>query len=338
MKPTNFAYWLTRFLGTHLPAIVGASKNSILSYRDTFLLFLRYCAEEESIKAEKLTLELFTRDRAENFLLWLEEKRGSSVSTRNQRLAAIQAFCKYIQYEHPQALFGIQEILSIPAKKTRKKTPAYLSVEQVKALLAQPNRKTREGRRDLALLGLLYDTGARVQEIADLNVVDVRLQKPETVKLAGKGNKTRIVPLSSPLAGLLAAYMEENRLFEPVHKPHPLFTNRFGNRFSRFGIAFVLEKHRALAARNTPGFPEKLTPHMLRHSKAMHLLQSGVNLVYIRDILGHVSIQTTEVYARADSEMKRKAFEKARSAVESEEVPKWHNNPALLDWLQRLGK
>lgn len=338
MKPTDFAYWLTRFLGTHLPAIVGASRNSILSYRDTFLLFLRYCAEEKRIKAEKFTLELFTRDIVECFLLWLEEKRGNSVSTRNQRLAAIHAFCKYIQYEHPQALFGIQEVLSIPIKKTRKKTPVYLSVKQIKALLAQPNRRTREGRRDLALLGLLYDTGARVQEIADLNVVDVRLEKPATVKLTGKGNKTRVVPLSSSLVGLLAAYMEENQLLEPVHKLHPLFTNRFGNRFSRFGIAFILERHNASTARNIPGFPKKLTPHILRHSKAMHLLQSGVNLVYIRDILGHVSIQTTEVYARADSEMKRKAFEKVRSAVESEEIPKWHNNPALLDWLLRLGK
>lgn len=338
MKPTDFAYLLTRFLGTHLPATVGSSRNSILSYRDTFLLFLRYCSKEKGIKAERFTLELFTRDIVESFLQWLEEKRHNAVSTRNQRLAAIHAFCKYIQYEHPQALFDIQKVLSIPIKKTRKKTPTYLSVEQIKALLAQPNRRTLAGRRDLALLGLLYDTGARVREIADLNVGDVRLEKPPTVRLIGKGNKTRVVPLSSSMLDILTAYMEENRLLQPVHKPHPLFTNRFGNRFTRFGIAFILEKYKASAARNIHGFPEKLTPHMLRHSKAMHLLQSGVNLVYIRDILGHVSIQTTEVYARADSEMKRKAFDKARSAVESEEVPKWHNNPALLDWLLHLGK
>lgn len=338
MKPTDFAYLLTRYLGVHLSTTVGASKNSILSYRDTYLLFLRYCALEKGVKAERFTLELFTRDIVESFLLWLEVKRGNSVSTRNQRLAAIHAFCKYIQYEQPQALFSVQEVLSIPIKKTRQKVPIYLSVEEIKELLSQPNCRTKGGRRDMTLLGLLYDTGARVQEIADLNIADIRLEKPSTVILTGKGNKTRAVPLSSSMTAILTAYMEEHKLLEPVCKSHPVFTNRFGNRFSRFGIAYILKRYAYSAFTKLSIAPEKITPHILRHSKAMHLLQAGVNLVYIRDILGHASIQTTEVYARADGEMKRKAFEKAHSPVESKELPKWHHNPALLNWLVDLGK
>lgn len=338
MKPTDFAYLLTRYLGTHLSTTVGASKNSILSYRDTYLLFLRYCASEKGIKAERFTLDMFTRDIVEGFLLWLEVERRNSVSTRNQRLAAIHAFCKYIQYEQPQALFSIQEVLSIPIKKMRQKTPAYLSVEEVKELLSQPDRKTKEGRRDMTLLGLLYDTGARVQEIADLNVADIRLERPSTVILTGKGNKTRVVPLSSSMTAILSAYMEEHKLLEPVCKSHPVFTNRFGNRFTRFGIAYILRKSASSALMKLPTVSGKITPHILRHSKAMHLLQAGVNLVYIRDILGHASIQTTEVYARTDGEMKRKAFEKAHSPVESKELPRWQKNPVLLNWLMDLDK
>jgi len=338
VKPTDFAYLLTRYLGIHLSTTVGASKNSILSYRDTYLLFLRYCALKKGIKAERFTLDLFTRDIVEGFLLWLEVERGNSVSTRNQRLAAIHAFCKYIQYEQPQSLYSIQEVLSIPIKRMRQKAPAYLSVGEVKELLSQPDRKTKEGRRDMTLLGLLYDTGARVQEIADLNVADIRLERPSTVILTGKGNKTRVVPLSSSMTTILSAYMEEHRLLEPACKSHSLFTNRFGNRFTRFGIAYILKRHASSASTKLSSVPEKITPHILRHSKAMHLLQAGVNLVYIRDILGHSSIQTTEVYARADGEMKRKAFEKAHSPVESKELPKWQRNPVLLNWLVDLGK
>lgn len=181
------------------------------------------------------------------------------------------------------------------------------------------------------MLSLLYDTGARVQEIADLIVSDVRLEIPATVTLTGKGNKTRIVPLMTPTAKLIQQYISEMRLSDAAHRQYPLFTNRSGEKLTRAGITYVLKKYADQARIPHPEWiPSMISPHCLRHSNAMHLLQSGVNLVYIRDLLGHVSITTTEVYARADSEMKRKALEGAYANVTPSEMPVWQQNTNLL--------
>ena len=206
-------------------------------------------------------------------------------------------------------------------------------------LLNMPDQNTRGGRRDLVLLSLIYDSGARVQEIADVHVADVRLHQPATVKLTGKGKKTRIVPLMEPMAKLLEQYLKDNKLHLPQCKEYPLFHNNQGSKLTRSGIAYILKKYFYEAKELYPDcFPDTISPHVLRHSKAMHLLQSGVNLIYIRDLLGHVNIQTTETYAKADSNMKRKALEGAYVGVVSDEMPEWQNNPDLLEWLQNLGK
>lgn len=339
MKPTDFAYYLTCYLGKYLPGVIGAGSNTIKSYRDTFSLLLKFCSLEKSIPAEKLSLDRIDRTMIEEFLAWLENERNCSVATRNQRLAAIKSFYKYLQFERPHTLYQLQDVLAIPVKKMARRSIQYLSPDAVKKLLDMPNKATKRGRRDLVLLSLLYDSGARVQELADVRVADVRLASPATIILTGKGNKTRIVPLMAPMAVLIEQYISDNKLNLVHCNEYPLFQNSSGNKLSRSGIAYILKKYCSEARKHFPEcFTEAISPHVMRHTKSMHLLQSGVELIFIRDLLGHVSIQTTEVYARADSSMKRKALESAYVNTLSEELPEWQQNADLLEWLQNLGK
>ncbi|MDR2531900.1 MAG: site-specific integrase [Oscillospiraceae bacterium] len=337
MKPTDFAYHLTNYLSRYLPGQLGVSANTIKSYRDTFMILIRYCKDQKGIPSERLLLKDLTRDVVEDFLMWLETERNCSISTRNQRLSAIHAFFKYLQYECPESIELFQRIISIPTKRKPKKAFDYLTLEGVQAILSQPNQSTRGGFRDLVLLTLMYDSGARVQEIADLTISDLRLDEPATVRLTGKGSKTRIVPLMSRTAELLLKYSEHFRASNYLDSA-PLFYNKKCEKLTRSGISFVLDKYTEMARRANPKVvPLKVTPHTLRHSKAMHLLQSGVNIVYIRDVLGHSEIKTTEVYARADTHMKRKALVNANQPEIQSEVPVWQKNNDLLCWLKNLG-
>ena len=339
MKPTDFAYYLTDFLAKYLPGTVGLSPNTIMSYRDTFSLFLEFCAAQKKIKPEKFTLNDLDRKLIEEYLEWLEKTRRCINSTRNVRLSAFHSFCRYLQLEFPDYIHQAQQILAIPMKKTRKVTVEYLTLDAMKFLLAKPDKRTREGRRDQVLLSLLYESGARVQELADLKVGDTRMAAPSTVKLIGKGNKSRIVPIMKPMAELLKQYLKENNLTEPHVFDYPLFCNRSKNKLTRAGVTYIVKKYADKAIKESPElFPDKLSPHCFRHSKAMHLLQSEVNLVYIRDFLGHVDIQTTEIYARIDGEMKRKALEKSINGVVSDKMPEWQSNLGLMNWLKNLGK
>jgi site-specific recombinase XerD len=230
-------------------------------------------------------------------------------------------------------------MLSIPMKKTIKVSAEYISLEAMRVLLEKPDKTSREGRRDRVLLSLLYDSGARVQELADIRVGDIRIDSPSTIRLSGKGNKRRIVPLMKPMSELLNQYLRENDLTEPYTFDYPLFCNPSKKKLTRAGIAYVVKKYANEAIKEAPGmFPDKFSPHCFRHSKAIHLLQSGVNLVYIRDFLGHVDIRTTEIYARIDSEMKRKALEKNAYNIVSAKVPEWQSDKELMNWLKNLGK
>jgi site-specific recombinase XerD len=339
MKPTDFGYYLTGFLSRHLPGTVGLSPNTIISYRDTFSLFLEFCSVHKEIAPEKFSLDHLNRKLVEEYLQWLEETRKCIASTRNVRLAAVHSFCQYLQMEFPDYIHQAQQILSIPMKRTKKVSVEYITLDAMKLLLRKPDETTKEGRKDTVLLSLLYDSGARVQELADLKVGDIRIASPPTVKLTGKGGKSRIVPLMKPMAALLKQYLSENNLREPYAFDYPLFSNRSKNKLTRAGIAYIVKKYADEAIKEAPElFPDKLSPHCFRHSRAMHLLQSGVNLVYIRDFLGHVDIQTTEIYARIDGETKRRALEKSSKQVVSDKLPAWQNNAGLMNWLKSLGK
>lgn len=335
----DFAYALSKFLSVYLPGIKGVSENTVLSYRDTFSLFLRFCRDVRGIPPEKLTFKRIDRVLVEDFLAWLEQSRNCTVSTRNQRLAALRSFFRYLQTAFPEQMLLCQQILQIPIKTSRERAMNYLSVEGVSLLLSQPNTANRCGQRDLVLLSLLYDTGARVQEIVDLCYTDVRIQSPATVRLSGKGGKVRIVPLSTGMANLLLPYMDTLTKQGRARDFEPLFSNRSGQKMTRAGVAYILKKYMNLARQNMPGIlPETFSPHCLRHSKAMHLLQAGVNLVYIRDLLGHTDLRTTEIYARAETDAKRKALDAASPIKRATAYPSWTEDDALVSWLQSLGR
>lgn len=337
MKPTDFSKCLTGFLSKYLPGERGISTNTINSYKVSFLLFINFIEAEKNIKVNKLLLKDITKERIVEFLDWLQTKRKCTDATRNVRLAAIHSFFKFLQYEVPENINEWQRILSIKVKKAKKSSMNYLTVEGIMLLLAQPDQSTKKGRRDLAMLALMYDSAARVQEIIDLTPSSIRLTKPFTIKLVGKGNKARIVPLMDKEVVHLKYYMEMNKLVESHANLCPLFYNSRKEKLTRAGVNHILQHYASMAReKDQKLIPGKISPHSLRHSKAMHLLQAGVNLVYIRDILGHESVQTTEVYARVDSKQKREAIEKAYVGVVKKEVPQWANNDNLLEWLKNF--
>lgn len=335
MKKTDFTKALTAYFSTYLPLTCGVSPNTCNSYRDAFKLLLLYFQEEKGVPANSIELRMLNRNLVSDFLDWLEAQRKVSVTTRNQRLAAMKAFAHYVQYRNPEYLENCTDIITMRPKKHEKPVIPFLTEDELKALLAQPDPSTRHGLRDLTLLSLLYDSGARVQEITDLQLKDIRLTNPAMVTLTGKGRKARQVPLMKETCTLLDTYIRNFDLnSEPLTAP--LFFNKKGETLSRYGITYILKKYVSKA--ELDGSARKISPHGLRHTKAMHLLRAGVNMIYIRDFLGHVDISTTEVYARIDAEMKRKVFEEKVPNFTPNTTMPWEEDKDLLQWLTQFGK
>ena len=263
MKKTDFTKALTSYFSTYLPETCGVSPNTCNSYRDAFKLLLLYFQEEKGVPANSIELWMLNRNLVSDFLDWLEVQRKVSVTTRNQRLAAMKAFAHYVQYRNPEYLENCTDIIAMRPKKHEKPVIPFLTEEELKALLAQPDPSTRHGLRDLTLLSLLYDSGARVQEITDLKLKDIRLTNPAMVTLTGKGRKARQVPLMKETCKLLDAYTRNFNLnSEPLTSP--LFFNQKGQALSRYGITYILKKYVYLLGGTYRGF-------LLRHL----LLQRG---------------------------------------------------------------
>jgi site-specific recombinase XerD len=337
MKATDFANALTDFLGHYLTVECGYSPNTVTTYSYTFSLFIEYMKTVELVKPERLTLEEITKERVIGFLAWIEKERKCSPSTRNARLGALHSFFSYLQYRNVAGLAKWQDILSIKNKKPKSPEMAYLTIEGLKLILGQPDLRTRKGRRDFALLGLLYDSGCRVQELIDLTPSCLRFDETATVRLLGKGNKARVVPLSATQVTNLRQYMAEERLTAPECQCHPLFPNPQGNKMSRMAVLNIVKKYQRMARTVSPELiPEDLGCHSFRHTKAMHMLEADINLVYIRDFLGHVSTTTTEVYARASEKMKQKALSKLNPGIVQEGKTSWQSDKGLLSYLKSL--
>jgi len=332
LKPTDFSYYLSDFLTKYLAGQRNLSLNTIKSYRDTFVFLLDFVDEVYQISPEKVKISKVDKSMIEEFLLWLEVSRKNSIATRNQRLAAIHAFFRYLQGQKPEYMFHSQRILSIPTKKAPQKVISYFSEDGVKQLLAGPDVSSISGRRDLTLLSTLYDTGARVQELADLTVRSIRLESPAIVCITGKGRKTRHVPIMGQTAKLLSMYLDEQNLTSPDKSEHPLFFNSRGEKLTRQGIAYILKKY-------AEAFDFKdSSPHRLRHAKAMHMTQADINPIFIRDFLGHTHLKTTEIYSKTNTEMKRKALEKMDNTIVPASVESWNQNEGLIGWLTKLGR
>jgi site-specific recombinase XerD len=324
---------ITDFFCKYLSNEAGLSENTLKSYRDTFVLYIKYLEECGSYKLKNLDITAFTNDRVSKFLDWLESDRHCSVSTRNQRLAALKAFSNYVIRKAPENCKGCQDILQLRVKRAPSATIEYLPTDAIASILKQPNYCTLEGIRDLAILTFMYETGCRVQELIDAFLGDISFRKPNTVTLRGKGRKTRLVPISSNASEIIRQYVERHRVTQP---DQTLFSNRSNKPLSRSGVAYILKKHLKLAKQVEPTiFIKSIHPHVFRHSKAMHLLESGVNLIYIRDFLGHSSVTTTEIYAKCNPELKRKYIVEAASQVDSAIQPYSDSEKdELLEWLK----
>jgi len=341
MKNTNdFARILSGFLNNYLPHEKGVSSNTIKSYSFTFILFIKYLREKKHIPVTRLSFTHLNKDLVVDFLDWLQDERGCCDTTRNQRLAAISSFIKYAEYMNPGHLFDCHQILSIPIKKAESKVLRYLNIDGMKLLLQQPDTRKAKGFRDLALLSLMYESAARVQEIIDLTPSSLFItNKPYRVILHGKGNKDRSIPLPDKQVALLRQYMNQNSLLNRENAQKPLFPNYQGQKMTRNGINNILVKYVKIAHEKNPSLvPCHLSCHAIRHSKAMHLLESKVELMHIRDFLGHKSVLTTEIYARMNPKFTFEAVKNAYKNITSENIPTWKGNNELMVMLRNLTK
>jgi site-specific recombinase XerD len=254
---------------------------------------------------------------------------------------AIHSFIRFVQKQFPDNVFEFQKILNIPDKKCVKTVVPFLTGEEMKILLSMPDPITRKGLRDMVLMSVLYDSAARVQEIIDLKVKDLRLDKLAVITLHGKGQKTRYVPITGKSKNLLESHLRYSSSNNGVSRGEQyVFLNQRKQQLTRWGISYIINKYVSLA-NLCDGFNVRfsITPHVFRHSKSVHLLQSGVNLIYIRDFLGHSDCSTTQIYAKADTETRRKALEAAYvDILPTTELPDWSDDKNLMDFLISLGR
>lgn len=340
MKTAPFPNALARavhsFFGEYVPELRGLSRHTLLSYRDTLALLLRFVAKSRNTDPASLDLESISPESILKFLNYLEQERHNKISSRNVRLAAIHAFFRYVAIHTPERIEQAQRILGIPFKRTGTRPIEYLEYEEISAVLNSIDRTTQVGRRDYALLVLMFNTGARVQEIVDLGVCDLQLDSPSQVKLFGKGHKTRICPLWPQTAMVLKQFISEVHL--DLRSNAAVFCNQRGDRLTRFGVRYILAKYCRQASGKCPSLAGKrLHPHSMRHSCAVHLLKSGVDLPSISHWLGHASMNTTNRYATADLEMKRQTIARAGPPAGSLTPPaSWRHDASILEWLESL--
>lgn len=303
--PDQLAFYIERYFLVYLVKQHNYGGNTISSYRDTFRVLLTYlkgCGIDISnLKVDELDHDIIT-----SFLNWLQESRKNGVSTRNVRLAHIKSFYRYLLVNAPEHSERCSKILAIPFAKGEKKPPVCFSKDAMKSLLSSIDSSTRDGLRHLSLLALMYDSGCRVQEIIDLNVSDFQAGRCSRLYVKGKGNKYRTIPLLGETEKIISRYIQTYQLSSDA----PLFSNKSGNRLTRQGIRHILRKYSELVNEESPHLIEgAVHPHRLRHSKATHLVDAGVNIYNVRDFLGHESVATTQIYLTSNPESTRKAIE-----------------------------
>jgi len=327
--------FVRRFLLEHLATDRNLSRNTQWSYRDTLALFIPFVAKNRHRPADELSVLDLSPDLLRQFLLDLEKSRRCSISTRNQRLAAIRSLARYIGLQNPEYLAWSGEIRAIPFKKFTRAQISYLEKPEMEALLAAPDRETVQGQRDYRLLLFAYNTGARASEIAGLHIGDLDLARdPErtlsSVTFLGKGNKQRRCPIWPQTVRELVRAIAGRPANQPV------FLNRVGQPITRFGIHELVKRYVQRVTADHPSLRAKrVSPHVIRHTTATHLLRAGVDINTIRGWLGHVSLDTTNIYAEIDLETKARAL--ALCEVSSEGIQKRRRStPSLLSFLNSL--
>lgn len=337
-KMTPLGGSIVAFFEDYLPNQRGMSPHTMRSYRDAVVILLRFVADERRRGIEVLDLADIDGPRIERFLLHLETERGNGIVTRNIRLAAIHTLSRFLTSRHPDRVGQWQAIIAIPFKRGAQQVPTeYLEAADIKALLGTIDRTSGSGRRDYALFALLFNTGARVQEVLDLRHCDVRLSPPHQVRLSGKGGKVRVCPIWPNTAKLLANLMDEQAARDEDRANARIFVNQRGQPLTRFGVRYLLRKYAKAAGATTSASDKPPHPHSLRHSTAVHLLKAGVDYATISQWLGHASLTTTMRYARADLDLKRQALSQVFPETLAPPTPHVLMEATnLAGWLRRL--
>lgn len=335
-RPNLLATLLQNFFGNHLCTLRGMSPHTIQSYRDSLVLLLRFLASHKNRSASSLDLEDLGPREVQDFLIYLEVERKNSASTRNIRLSALHSFFRFVAAQHPDRLEHAQRILGIPFKRTGSRVIDYLEYDEIEHILSAIDQTTPKGRRDYALLATMFNTGARVQEILDLRACDLQLTKPFQLQLTGKGRKQRSCPIWPQTAQILRHLCVEQHI--DLRSPVRVFQNCRAAPLSRFGVRYILNDCLKHAQASTPSLCSKrLHPHSMRHSTAVALLKSGVDLTTISQWLGHADLNTTNRYAAIDLEMKRKAIESIQPVKsQGTRTQPWRHDDTILEWLESL--
>lgn len=337
MKITDFANAMNRYFNDYLINDRGSSQKTIETYRYAFIQLIDYLETQKSIKPENIKMRDISRDNVLGFLHWLENDKKISVATRNQRLASIKSFATFLKYDKPEYIEETVQIHSIKLKKLIQKDIAYLKPEGIKLLLSQIGQANHGGRRDYTMLTLMYTTGIRVSELIAIRGCDVSLSSPKTLIIHGKGNKIRHVPIVKQVAPLIGKYLKDNRCLLPQNLDDYIFKSHTGEKFTRQGINYMISKYAKKARNLEPNLiPADCSPHKIRHSSAMALVEDGVNLITIRDLLGHSSVQTTEIYARMCVAKSRTAIESASKSIVPDEDALWETSSNMKEWLKGM--
>lgn len=316
----DFSYYLSKFLNEYLVIERNVSKNTIRSYTKTFQLLIDYLVNIKNMKLHNINFNTITRDIILDFLNHLEEK-GNTIRTRNQRLAAIKSFYQYCLYYETNNIHNINQILTIKFKKYTKKVMDYLTEEELQTIFNSIDSSTKKGLRNLTLLVLLYDTGARASEIINLKVEDIRLEE-KVVILTGKGNKQRVVPIMENTKELIDQYLNQEKINNGL--------------IFKKNATYSLIHHLFIKLNNQKNINKNITPHTFRRSRAIHLLDKGVNIMYIKELLDHESVTTTEEYAKVLEKSKFEAIKKANPEIKTEYKEDWNNDQDLLNQLLNL--
>jgi site-specific recombinase XerD len=331
MTASTFPALLQRFFTDRLCTQMEASAHTIAGYRDTFRLLLRFASERRGKVPTKLGIEDLDADLIGEFLLHVETTRCNGARSRNTRLAAIRSFFRYVAMSEPAWLLHCQRILAMPGKRYVKRAVTFLDAKEITALLAAPDRSTWAGRRDHAVLLVALQTGLRASELVGLRCKDVAPGTGAHIRCIGKGRKERCTPLRRDTAKLIETWLKERR----GDPDQPLFPSMRGDKLSRDALEHLVSKHSLTAARSCPSLTSKrVSPHTLRHSTAMGLLQHGVDQAVIALWLGHESIETTQIYLHADMRLKEKAL--ALVLAPSASAGRYQPDDQLLAFLEAL--
>jgi integrase/recombinase XerD len=323
------------FFEDYLTCRKNVSSCTIHSYRDTIKLFFQFAASQIRKPPATLLITDIEEPIVIEFLTYLEKKRRNLIKTRNHRLALLRKFFEYISYQEPVWAESCRRIMEIPKKRGIVEPEiCYLEKEEIEAVFDAIDTKAAIGRRDYAILLYMYNSGARVQETADLLSSWLSFEKPYKVEILGKGRKSRTCPLWESTAKVLQKLISERA--QPIQEHDHVFLNRMGKPLSRFGIWNIIKKYKSKAALGVPSLKnKKVTPHTIRHTTAMHLLQSGIEINVIRGWLGHAKLETTHRYAEIDLAMKRKAL-KSCEIKNRRSSSRWHSDADILAWLESL--